>query len=172
MKKLWYIGGIFVALALLTGCSAKTVQPVSFDHFSMQRYTNHKIYLPETTTDTSIIYQAKQQTTGIANSLIITKILLTSGARFDDTVTANYDQLQKKLTAYAGDAPSRYDTICDKIHLIWYDLSFSYTMEKTTFWTYQYFLQQEPYLYVISLHTNDNNDISYMTKSIKTIMCN
>lgn len=174
MQRIWYIPSLCLTLILLSGCSSRTHQPISFDHFSMQRYTNDKIYVPDIPTgDNSIIYQSKHQTTWVANSLLVTKMTLVSWAILGDITQSNYEQLQKKLVNYKGDKPNLHKTTCGKADLTWYILSFSYDMTKDQhFWAYQYFFTEAQYLYIISFHTSDSKDINRMAKSIKGLTCN
>jgi hypothetical protein len=119
-KRLLFVGGL-LSIFLLTGCGGKTTSmPLQFDGYAMQRYTNNKIYLQSHTpisTDMHVIYQATQQGTGTANSLIVAKISISSGASIEEIVELNIQQLQQKLSNYQGTDPKPAKTTCNDIRL-------------------------------------------------------
>ena len=65
----------------------------------------------------SIVYQATQQDTGTANSLLVGKVGVASGASVEEIVELNAQQIQQKLLNYKGTDPKLARVICDDIRL-------------------------------------------------------
>lgn len=118
-RKIFFIAGL-LSIALLTGCGATkmTSMPIRFDAYAMRRYTNDKIYQQEKTpisTDMSVVYEAVQQGTGTPNSLIITRVPISSGAAAEEIIELNAQQLKQKLLNYKGTLPKKINVVCDDV---------------------------------------------------------
>jgi hypothetical protein len=120
-KRLLCVAGLLGVL-LLTGCGGKTMSmmPIRFDTYAMKRYTDGKIYQQSdvpVSTSMTMVYQAVQQGTGIANSLIVTKVSVSSGVSVEEIAELNIQQIQQKLLNYKGTAPKISRITCDDIRL-------------------------------------------------------
>jgi len=165
-------GSLFVII--LAWCSQKATMQVSFDHYSLQRDTNQKIYTTVLSSwSSNIRYEAQQVTTGIANSLVISQIPLASGTLLKNVVSLNTDQLAKKLVNYKWGTPNQQNISCNGARLTGYLTTFSYTLDNQTFHIYQYYFIEKGTmtLYLISFQANNSKDISATASSIKSLTC-
>ena len=170
------LGIVSVAsILLLTWCGSKKFTQVQFDSYSMNRYLNDKIYQqsPIATSGQQItIYQAQQQTTGVANSLIINKMPLTSGIALQDIVDLNMQEIATSLQKYKLHTQKRINVPCGKTQLTGYYVDFEYTMNADKpFYVSQYFFASSDTLYLISFHTSSDTDSSTLSQSIQTLSC-
>jgi hypothetical protein len=87
---------------------------VSFDHYTLQRDVNGKVYtILANEPGAKTIYQAQQVTTGQANSLIVSQIELPAKTVLLNVVSLNADQLAKKLLSYkVSEEPHQQDISC------------------------------------------------------------
>ena len=172
MKKIHYVVLFGLSLVMLAWCGQKTMMQVSFDAYTFQRNTNGKIYAAKANQPWSITrYQAQQVTTGKANSLIVSQMLLSSGNALLDVVKLNTDQLGKKLLNYKWSSPSKKNSTCRWMNMTWYATTFTYDLDTETFHAYQYYFMQGNTLYLISFQADNSKDVSAMAKSIASLTC-
>lgn len=170
---------IFLSFLFLTGCTSKSNFLVSFDTFSINIYDNNKKYIElpidRTHWEMNIVQKMKEDVlqgdTGFINSLLITKIAIQSWTNIKDLMTVNTKTLQRKLLQYTSITDTDQKVKCSSSQYSWYITTFSYQIDKQTFYDGQYFFIDGVVLYGISLASDDPKDIKTFIKSIGTIKC-
>ena len=150
------------------------MKQVAFDHYTLQRNTNGKVYTSVANQPWSIsIYQAQQVTTGAANSFIVSQIALPANTDLLKVVTLNADQLSKKLLSYkVTDEPHQQNITCLSTHLTGYATSFSYKLDdQQKFYVYQYYFIEDDVLQLVSFQADNSNDVNATANSMKSLTC-
>lgn len=164
---------LVAAAVLLSGCGKKNIMNVQFDEFTLSRDAQDKQYIATTpVNDANIMYQAIEDTTGTASSLIVSKVVIPWATDAESLVQANYDQLNKKLLNFKGDKLATISFSCNQMRLTWYILDFSYDIDQQQhFYAYQYYFVAHSLLYTISFNSLSSKDVKAVKKSIKHIEC-
>lgn len=142
-------------------------------------YDNQKVYAPNISeTDIEgmkILKEMKEQTaiadTGFVNSLFIIQTSIASGTTLKELVDSNTKQLQLKLLKYASLKNTDKNVKCNNLQYTWYITAFSYLLGQEKLYDAQYYLLDDEKLYVISLSSDNEDDINSFVKSISTIKC-
>lgn len=142
-------------------------------------YDNQKVYAPNVSeTDIEgmkILKEMKEQTaiadTGFINSLFIIQTSITSGTTLQELVDSNTKQLQLKLLKYASLKNTDKNVKCNKLQYTWYITAFSYLLGQEKLYDAQYYLLDNEKLYVISLSSDNEDDIDSFVKSMNKINC-
>lgn len=178
MKKTLFLIWIST-LFVLTGCWSKSYFQLSFDQFNIKIYDNNKIYetnVSETDIEgMKILREMKEQTsikdTGFINSLFVVQTSIISGTKLKELVDANSKQLQIKLLKYEVVENIEKNVQCDILQYTWYITAFSYVLWQEKLYDAQYYLHNNDQLYVISLSSDNDDDINRFIKSIRTVTC-
>lgn len=153
---------------------------MSFDAFTMKIYDNNKSYISlpweSNSTATKILLQRKEigslQDTGFINSFIITKMPVQSGTDIKTVVDSNVKNLQLKLLKYKNIATDKKKLKCNGEQYSWYILAFSYQLDQEVLYQWEYLFTDNIYLYIVSLSSDNQKDITSFIKSIDTVKCN
>jgi len=164
---------------MLTGCGSKSSFVLPFEQFSVKMYDNEKVYatnLSETDIEgMKIIKEMKEQTaivdTGFINSLFVVQTSIVSGTTLKELVDGNTKQLQLKLLKYVSLENKEEKVKCNKLQYTWYITAFSYLLGQEKLYDAQYYLLDNEKLYVISLSSDNEDDINSFVKSMNTITC-
>lgn len=166
-------------LLILTGCGSKSSFPLSFEQFNIKIYNNEKVYV-QNISETAIEWmtilnemkeKAAENDTWFVNSLFIIQIPVLSGTSMQELVDANTKELQLKLLKYTQIDNSDKKIKCKKQEYPWYITTFSYQLGEETLYSAQYYLLDDQKVYVLSLSSDEEEDISRFTKSTKNINC-
>ena len=166
-------------LLLLTGCGSKSSFFQTFDDFSIKVYDNGKQY-SKVAIDPDIIEfdtlaQLKEKTTktdtGFINSFIIIKTVVQSGTDVQKLVESNTKKDQIKLLKYAAIENTTKNLECVDKEYSWYITAFSYQLGTGTVYQGQFFFIDDESLYVISLSSDEEQDVKNLIKSVDTITC-
>ena len=178
MKKT-YLFLTLCTLVLLTGCWSKSSFFTTFDGFSTKIYTNKKQYIPlfENTNiaGMKILTEMKEKTgtgdTWFINSFIVAKTVLWSWIDLKEVVDANIKKNQIKLLNYTAIDTVSQKVKCGKLQYSWYITTFSYQLDNEKYYGGQYFLLDNEILYLLSLSSDEEDDISAFGDSIANITC-
>lgn len=165
---------------LLVGCGSKTSFSITFDEFSFKFYDNNKQYitLPSGTSSIGmkVLTEMKEKTvegnTGFINSLIIIRMPIQSWISIKQLVESNTNKLQLNLLKYKSTDNASKKVKCDDLQYSWYVTAFSYLLDNQSLYGGQYFFIDEQALYLLSLSSDDQKDITSFIKSIWTLKCN
>lgn len=164
-----------LSLVFLSACAKQTSTEILFDGFHMTRYLDDKIYRQTpiaNSWENITIYQAQQEGTGIANSLVINKLPFSSWVSLRQIVDLNMQQIKETLQQYKQLSSRTTKVVCGKEELTGYYVSFQYFLEeKQPFYVGQYFFASQDTLYLVSFHTTNKSDLGSLSQSIKTIAC-
>lgn len=178
MKKS-YILIILSAIGILTWCTSRSSFPLTFDEFSIKLYDNNKQYIDipsnQNTLGIKVITEMKEKTgtgeTGFINSFIIVKTAIQSWTDIKALVDSNAKTLKLKLLKYAAISNTAKKVKCDGLQYSWYITAFSYLLDKDTLYGWQYFFTDDESLYLLSLSSDEQKDITSFIKSIATLKC-
>lgn len=164
-----------ITLIFLSACAKQASTDIVFDTYQMTWFLEDKIYHQKPIANSGeniTIYQAQQDGTGVANSLVINKLPMMSGVSLQEVVAVNAQQLKETLQQYKLISSKMQKVPCKGNELSWYYTNFEYALdEKQTFSVGQYFFASYDMLYLISFHSTNKKDISAFVKSVKTITC-
>ena len=168
-----------LTVLILTGCTSKSSFSTTFDRFTFDFYTNNKEYiaLPLDTSviGMSILTKMKEITgtgyTGFLSSLIIIKTTIQSWADIKTIVDSNAKNTQLRLFNYVAITNAKKKVKCGNLQYSWYITTFSYQLDNQTLYVGQYFFTDNESLYLMSLSSDDKQDIKSFTQSIGTIKC-
>lgn len=170
---------ILTTLLILTGCGSKSSVLVKFDDISLNIYDNKKNYVQYTGTLPSlgldILVQMKESVaeddTGFVNSLLVAQTPSISGIDLSSLVDANTKQLQLKFLGYVQDEYAAKHIDCKSQEYSWYITTFSYQLGEEILYQWQYYIHAQENIFVVTLSSDEEDDISRFVKSFKNIRC-
>lgn len=119
--------------------------------------------------------QLKEKTTktdtGFINSLIIIKTVVQSGTDIQALVESNTKKDQIKLLKYTAIENTTKNVECIDKEYSWYVTAFSYQLGTGTLYQGQFFFIDDESLYIISLSSDEEQDVKNLVKNIDTIEC-
>ena len=166
-------------LLLLTGCGSKSSFSQTFDDFSIKIYDNGKQYsraaIDQDIIEFDTLAQLKEKTTktdtGFTNSFIIIKTAIQSWTDVQKLVESNTKKDQIKLLKYTAIENNPKNLECADKEYSWYITVFSYQLGTGTVYQGQYFFVDDESLYIISLSSDEEQDVKNLIKSVDTITC-
>lgn len=115
--------------------------------------------------------QVAKDDTGFVNSLFVIQTSVVSGTILQELVDANTKQLQLKLLKFAHITYEDEKVECNKKEYPWYITTFSYQLGQETLYDGQYYLLDNETLYMISMSSDNEDDIKRFVKSMNKITC-
>lgn len=170
---------ILSLLIILTGCTSKSSFSTTFDEFTFNFYDNNKEYvalpLDSNSIGMNVLMKMKEKTgtwyTGFVSSLVIIKTPIQSWTDMKTLVDSNTKNLELKLLKYVTTTATSKKVKCKNLQYSWYITAFSYQLDKQTLYVGQYFFTDDESLYLMSLSSDDKQDITSFIKSIRTVKC-
>ncbi len=171
--RVWIVFACIVWGLLLSGCTKKNVMNAEFASYTFQRDTNNHVYtVVSPNNQEGVIYQAQEDTTGLANSVIVSMFTMWQDTALEVLVKENISQLKKKLFHFSWGAIKKKNSTCKWIYLSGYQTDFLYDIdEQQRFYVYQYYFQDTNAVYIVSFHSADKKDQKVFAKSLKNILC-
>jgi len=164
-----YILIVFFSITV-SGCTKKSILNYTFDNYNFSMKSVDKFDIQAVSLPEEKLIAKQLSKTGYIDSLLISSIDL-SQITLDKFMTLNKSTLESRFAAYNQKKDKELSFVCKWMKIKWRLLTFYVQMQDEKIYFSQYIFEQNKSGYLMSISSENKNQISFFEDGIEKINC-